>query len=299
MMKLTLGSAPDSWGVWFADDPKQIPWPRFLDEIAACGYEWTELGPYGYLPTDEKILREELTKRHLKICAGVVMAHLEDPAAWPGIERQIDETCDYIARFGARYLVIIDDIYSNLFTGEIFIDPVLKDDQWKRLIETTHRIALMAKEKFGLTSAYHPHADTHVQHPDQVERFICESDPALVGICLDTGHQAYRGEDVIEFMRRHFKRIPYMHLKSIDAEMRERVYREQIPFAKAVEQDMFVEPARGAVDFVKFVEVLREVNYEGFGVVEQDMYPCAFDKPFPIARRTHEYLKSLGMGEQK
>ena len=42
---MTLGSAPDSWGVWFPDDPKQMPWQRFLDEIAEAGYEWTELGP--------------------------------------------------------------------------------------------------------------------------------------------------------------------------------------------------------------------------------------------------------------
>ena len=31
--KIRLGSCPDSWGVWFADDPAQTPWPRFLDEL--------------------------------------------------------------------------------------------------------------------------------------------------------------------------------------------------------------------------------------------------------------------------
>ena len=53
-MHLTIGSAPNSWGVWFADDPRQTPWHRFLDEIAEAGYEWMELGPFGYLPTDPK-----------------------------------------------------------------------------------------------------------------------------------------------------------------------------------------------------------------------------------------------------
>src|SRR5215469_1290528 len=28
-MSIKLGSAPDSWGVWFANDPRQTPWPRF------------------------------------------------------------------------------------------------------------------------------------------------------------------------------------------------------------------------------------------------------------------------------
>ena len=57
---LCLGSAPDSWGVWFPDDPKQIPWERFLDEVQVAGYEWIELGPYGYLPTDPSRLEDEL-----------------------------------------------------------------------------------------------------------------------------------------------------------------------------------------------------------------------------------------------
>ena len=70
--KLIIGTAPDSWGVWFADDPKQTPWQRFLDEVAESGYKWIELGPYGYLPTDPARLADELAQRDLKVCAGTV-----------------------------------------------------------------------------------------------------------------------------------------------------------------------------------------------------------------------------------
>jgi len=31
--RLAVGSAPDSWGVWFANDEQQTPWERFLDEV--------------------------------------------------------------------------------------------------------------------------------------------------------------------------------------------------------------------------------------------------------------------------
>ena len=65
--KLQLGSCPDSWGVWFADDPRQTPWQRFLDELAGAGYRWLELGPYGYLPTDPAQLQDELAKRDLTL----------------------------------------------------------------------------------------------------------------------------------------------------------------------------------------------------------------------------------------
>src|SRR5258705_3716920 len=68
--RLLLGSCPDSWGVWFANDPLQTPWQRFLDEISQVGYEWLELGPYGYRPTDPNQLSDEIQKRRLKVAGG-------------------------------------------------------------------------------------------------------------------------------------------------------------------------------------------------------------------------------------
>jgi inosose dehydratase len=61
--RLLLGSCADSWGVWFPDDQLQTPWSRFLDELADVGYQYLELGPYGYLPTDPGELRDEVGKR--------------------------------------------------------------------------------------------------------------------------------------------------------------------------------------------------------------------------------------------
>jgi inosose dehydratase len=61
-----VGSAPDSWGVWFPSDEHQTPWERFLDEAAEVGYAWIELGPYGYLPTDSTRLARELDGRGVK-----------------------------------------------------------------------------------------------------------------------------------------------------------------------------------------------------------------------------------------
>ena len=68
---LSLGTCPDSWGVWFADDPLQTPWHRFLDEVAEVGYQWLELGPYGYLPTDPARLADELGRRGLRVAPAI------------------------------------------------------------------------------------------------------------------------------------------------------------------------------------------------------------------------------------
>ncbi len=60
--------------------------------------------------------------------------------------------------------------------------------------------------------------------------------------------------------------------------------------------DIFFEPSEGAVDFRAFRDILEEVAYDGWAVVEQDMYPAPFNKPLPIARRTRAGLREIGSG---
>ncbi len=295
-MNIKLGSAPDSWGVWFPSDTRQIPWQRFLDEIALAGYEWTELGPYGYLPTDLSLLRGELKRRGLNVSAAVAISHLEDPAAWPDLERQVLGGGGLVAGLGGRFLVLIDDTYSDLFTGQPTRPARLDQAAWKQLIETTHRVAELVAARLGLQVVFHPHAETHVEYEDQIEAFLEDTDPQKVALCLDTGHHAYRGGDPVAFFRRHHERIPYLHLKSVDRQKQEWVERERIPFAVAVANDMFCEPSAGAVDFIAFRDALRELDYDGWATVEQDMFPAPFDKPLPIAKRTREYLRAIGLG---
>ncbi len=295
-MNIKLGVAPDSWGVWFANDPKQAPWQRYLDEIVQAGFTRTELGPYGYMPTDPKVLRRELDRRGLTPVALAEGGNLEEPAAWPALEKLAMQACELVVGVGGQFFVLFDESYTDSVTGQVVAHSALDDEHWKRLIDSTTRLADLVDQRFGLRMLFHPHAETHVETEAQIERFLRETDPARVNLCFDTGHHAYRGGDPVEFMRKHHERIPFLHVKSIDADVQRRVAAEHIPFAKAVSMDMFVEPSRGAIDFVKFRDVLREIDYDGYAIVEQDMYPAPLDKPLPIAQRTHDYLVGIGIG---
>jgi inosose dehydratase len=295
-MNVRIGTAPDSWGVWFPNDPKQPPWDRFLDEVGESGYEWIELGPPGYLPTHLPVLKRELDERGLKVSATVVMRHLEDPAAWPQIERDVRAAGFLLSSLRAQFLVLVDDFYTDLLTGRRKGPSCLDEDGWMRLIEATHKVAELAHDRFELRTVFHPHCDTHVEYEGQIERFLEQTDPTRVGLCLDTGHHAYRGGDPVAFMRRHHRRIQYLHLKSIDRDIQKKVERDKIPYSRAVAMQMFCEPSQGAVDFTAFRDVLQEVDYDGWAIVEQDMYPAPFDKPLPIAKRTREYLRNIGIG---
>jgi inosose dehydratase len=294
-MNVKIGSAPDNWGVWFSSDPRQTLWNRFLDELVAAGYTATELGPYGYLPTDPAQLHQELSRRGISVSGTFAMTDLANPAEWPELERQVLGAGELLASFGSKFLVLIDSLYTDEHTGRPLRATRLDDAGWQRLIATTHRVADIAQSKFGLRVVFHPHAETNVEYEDQIERFLADTEDRI-GLCFDTGHHAYRGGDPVRFMRDHHARIPYLHIKSVDADIQRRVQAEHIPFSQAVGQDMFCELQKGAVDFVAFRDVLREINYDGWAIVEQDMYPAPFDKPLPIATRNRAYLRELGLG---
>ena len=295
-MNVRIAASPDSWGVWFPDDDLQTPWRRFLDEAVEAGFEWTELGPYGYLPTDLSVLRPALESRNLRLCGAFAMEHLDDTSLRPEVDRQVNGAGELLAALGAGFLVLIDGTYTDQATGEPTAPRELSSDAWKLLIDTVHDLSDTIRGKFGLQLVFHPHAETHVEYEDQIETFLEQTDPDRVSLCLDIGHHAYRGGDPVDFMRRNHDRVGYMHLKSVDANIRRRVESEGIVFARAVGMDIFCEPSEGAIDFRAFRDVLEEVDYDGWAVVEQDMYPAPFDKPLPIARRTRAYLREIGIG---
>jgi inosose dehydratase len=295
-INLTIGTAPDNWGVWFPSDPKQTPWERFLDEVVEAGYEWIELGPPGYLPTDIPALKGHLERRGLKVTTGFVMRHFEDADSWPAIEAEATGVCTVLQGLGAKFLLLIDDVYTDLFTGKPLRPGQLDEKQWRTMVDTIQKLGALSRDRFGLQTVFHPHVETHVEYESQIEALIEQTDPALVNICLDTGHHAYRGGDPVSFMKRHYDRITYLHIKSVDQELRSRVDREQIPFAIAVGMDVFCEPSKGMVNFKAFRDVLDQVNYKGWGIVEQDMYPTSFDRPLPVAKRTRQYLREIGLG---
>ena len=176
-MNVTIGNAPDNWGVWFPDDPKQILWQRYLDETVEAGYQWTELGPYGYLPANGPELQGELTKRGLKVSGTFAMAPMEDPEAWPELERQVLGAGEALSILGAKHLLLIDGTYTSEKTGEAVGPVSLDENAWRRLIDTAHRVADIARTLFDLQVVFHPHAETHVEYENQIERFLKETDP--------------------------------------------------------------------------------------------------------------------------
>lgn len=295
MGKVKVGSAPDSWGVWFADDPQQTPWERFLDEVAAAGYTRIELGPYGYLPTDPSVLKEELDKRGLTMTAGTIFEHLHRPDSWDSTWRDVSKAAELTAAMGAKHLVVIPSMWRDGVTGEITEPRLDREGQARhggQVTELGRRIA----EEYGLKTQYHPHADGHVDTHETVENFLEDTDSAYVNLCLDTGHISYCGGDNLRLIQDHPDRIGYVHLKQVDPEILAAVEADGVGFGEAVKRGVMCEPPTGIPELPPLLDALAGLDVDLFAIVEQDLYPCPPDVPLPIAERTLTYLRSHGGG---
>jgi inosose dehydratase len=296
--RLRLGSCPDSWGVWFPDDPRQTPWQRFLDELAQAGYRWLELGPYGYLPTDPARLRDEVDRRGLAVSGQAVFGALHDPARWESDLRDARQVADLVTAMGARHMVLLPAGFRDL-EGSWLGPRELDEPGWRTLVERTSELGRVLADEYGVAAVFHPHADSYVGTQAQIERFLDETDPAAVNLCLDTGHVAYYRGDNLELIRRYPDRIGYLHLKQADPAVVAQVEAEDLWFAEAVRRGAMCEPPKGEPDIEALLEAVdRHLEGERFAIVEQDLYPCDPDEPLPIATRTCTYLRQLGVGSE-
>jgi inosose dehydratase len=297
LSRLTLGTAPDSWGVWFPEDPHQVTWQQYLDEVPRAGYYWTELGPSGFLPQDPARLRDELAQRGLQVCGGTVFAglHRGADALREAIEA-FGKEARLLSAVGARYLVHLPEQYTDQHTGAVTESGRLDEEQWKNLVTGTNELGRVMREEFGVELVFHPHADTHVDTQERVERFLADTDPRYVNLCLDTGHIAYCDGDNIQIIQRFPDRINYVHLKQVDLAVRDRVRRENLSLAEAVTLGAMVEPPYGAPEVPPLLDALANLNRDIFTVIEQDLYPVQPDVPLPIAARTAGYYVACGLG---
>ena len=154
----------------------------------------------------------------------------------------------------------------------------------------------MIKEEYGVDLVFHPHVDTHVDTQERIERFLSDTDPQYVNLCLDTGHISYCHGDNVQIIERFPDRITYVHLKQVDPEIRDRAVAENMPLSEAVKLGVMVEPPYGEPAMPPLLDALAKLDRDVYCVIEQDLYPVEPDVPLPIAARTAGYFVSCGLG---
>ncbi len=295
-MTIRIGNAPCSWGVEFANDPRNPAWEIVLSQCAEAGYKGIELGPVGFMPEDPALLSDALATHDLELIGGVVFRAFHDPDQWDDVRDGAVRTCKALTAHGARHLVLIDSISPRRAptAGRASEAEQMDAAEWKAFVDRIRTIARMGAEEYGLTVGMHAHAAGFIDFEPELERLLDEVDEGILKICFDTGHHSYAGFDPVAFMRRHIGRISYMHFKDIDPQVKADAIANRTGFYDACGQGIFCNLGEGDVDFPAVRQVLLDAGFEGWCTVEQDCDPAGDTSPIDDAAANRAYLESIG-----
>jgi inosose dehydratase len=291
MKKLLVGNAPCSWGTLeHQDNSQQIPFNRMLDELVETGYTATELGDWGYMPTEAGALSTELKKRNLAMLGAFVPVAMKYPAAHAAGVANAVKTARLLAAVAtapAPYLVLSDDNGTDpvrtKMAGRITPEMGLSAAEWKIFAGGADKIAKAVFDETGLRTVLHHHCAGYVETPDEIAKFLDLTDPRHIGLVFDVGHY-YHGTggedcDVAAALDRYGDRVWYIHLKDIEPNVSRR-------------KGIYPELGKGCVDFPAMLRWLSARDYKGYMLVEQDILP-GMGTPKESAARSREYLRSV------
>ncbi len=299
-MPVAVANGPVSWGVYYGDDPTNFPWQKYLDEVAAVGFAWTELGPIGYLPEDPARLKDELSGRGLGLIAGFIFDSLHDPSERERLRALTRRTSAILASQAAKYFVIIDNLPEERAktAGRSEAAPRLTGARWTDFMATIADLATIARDEYGLEPVIHPHVGGYLEFGDEIDAALNDLPDDLVGVCLDTGHTAYAGVDPIALFERTAERVRYLHFKNIDAEHHRRAIARKLDLFAAITEGVFCPLSDGSVDFEKLRQALEAHGYRGFATIEQDSDPRAGAQPEKDAAASLGFLRRIGLAER-
>ena len=298
---ILVANAPCSWGVLEFESKVDSPtYTRVLDEIGASGYVGTELGDWGFMPTDPDRLRDEVARRGLGLLAAFVTTRLAHSETYYESTERAVATAKLLAAVSGTspFIVLSDEPAADPVrarqAGRIQPSQGLSEEQWDIAAGGVEGIALVVREEAGLRTVFHHHCATFVETPQEIDALMQRTDDSLVGLCLDSGHITYAGGSPADLLDRYGTRTWHVHFKDCEPAVAARARSEDWDYQTAIRGGVFCELGKGAVDFPALLEALRQRGYAGWIVVEQDVLP-SMGSPLDSARRNREYLRMLGL----
>ncbi len=310
--RFKLGNAPCSWGTieGTGTESERVPYTQMLDELVGAGYAGTELGDYGFMPTDAATLRAALETRNLTMLGAYVDVALADPAALEEGRKRVLTVARLLQRVAAvgdpdwqPYLVLADvhsrDPVRFRNAGRVTPELALDDAALAVFAEHADTLAQAVRDDTGLRTVFHHHCAGFIETPAEIASFLDLTDPQLLGLVFDTGHYLYGSggcdpDTVTEGLERFRERIWYVHFKDLEPALATTARRAGWDYKTAVGRGVFCELGAGCIDFGEVTARLHGSEYEGWITVEQDMLP-GMGTPKESAARNREFLRVLGL----
>jgi inosose dehydratase len=305
-MKLTVANAPISYGAFeltVGIDPN-VPDAEFvLDEVSGAGYAGIDLGPVGYLG-DGPVLAERLASRNLGLAGAYLEFPFTDQAALERLYPELDAMLDTFDAVrdkvpGPLPRPTIADASSDvrrLKPGQSHADHSLglNDEAWKRFAVGLKSVLDRCRSR-GYEPTFHPETGTFVEATWEIERVLEISD---VGLCLETGHIFVCGGDPLEVLRGAPKRVNHVHLKDAVRSRMDAVIADHEPTPAIWSREVFCALGEGDVNLDAVLSELEALNFEGWLVVEQDIFPqtsARFAQAISDQQKNRKYLASRGI----
>lgn len=298
---IKIANAPCSWGALeFELEGKSLGYQQVLSEMVETGYAGTELGDWGFMPSNPEELNKVLDEKKLQLLGAFVPVALAKEEAHDAGVLQALKTAGLMfhAGYKSAFIVLADENGSveerTKNAGRITPEMGLNENQWKTFAEGAERVAHAVKDKYGMRTVFHHHCAGYVETPDEVAKLMELTNPDLLGLCLDMGHYAYGGGNPVEALKKYYNRIWHVHFKDFDPKVGQAAKENNYDYFKSVEEGVFCELGNGNVDFESIVAILNEKGYDGWIVVEQDVLP-GMGSPKKCADHNRKYIKSLGL----
>jgi inosose dehydratase len=298
---IKIANAPCSWGVLeFELEGKAPDYIQVLDEIKETGYEGTELGDWGFMPTDPAKLKDELVKRNLTMLGAFVPVLLKDETKHADGINVAVKTARLMrdAGYSNAFIVLADNngtiLERTKNAGRITPAMGLSKDEWKTFTEGADELAKVVKEETGLRTVFHHHCAGYAETPSEINTLLENTNPDLLGLVLDMGHYKFGGGDPLEALKKYSKRIWHVHFKDCEEIVASLSREKEWDYFESVRNGVFCELGKGSVDFKSITDELLKLNYNGWIVVEQDVLP-GMGKPKECALRNRNFIKSLGL----
>jgi inosose dehydratase len=307
MPEMRVASAPVSFGVdeVLVDDAWMPDPDEMLDWMVDIGFAGTELGMPGYLG-DGPTVHARLADRGLELVGSFLPQHFsrrekaDEDRAW------LADALALIAAAspaGSRPFAVLSDHFDEpdrrAFSGRIQDHPEtwLDSDRFRTLVENLHRAAEMCRNA-GFEPVLHPHAGTYVETADEIARVMDAIDPSIVGLCLDTGHFRFGGADPVKAARDYRELIRHVHIKDCRTGIMDDVKAEGLGLEAALARGVFCPLGDGDSGIDAVIAQLRENDYGGWLVIEQDQFLRATDTPASVKagqQQNRDYLRRLGL----
>ncbi|WED42855.1 myo-inosose-2 dehydratase [Legionella cardiaca] len=292
-MTIKLGIAPINWSN--DDDPSlggEITFEQCISEMSSAGYIGTELG--NKYPRDPIHLKQTLADKGLQMSSAWFSTFFTESEQYDATLSRFLTHLSFMRAAGAKFINVCECGHAIQQTGHAILGmkkPQFNSQQWQQLIQGLHTLGRIAHD-FGVHVVYHYHAGTGVFTEEEIDFLMQNTSPQLLGLLLDTGHAAFAGINVMDLINKYKRRIRYVHLKDIRLTVLDSVRMQNSNFMDAVREGVFTVPGDGDLNFIPLIQALKEVNYQGWMIVEAEQDP-AKAPPLAYAQKAFAYLEKI------